>query len=156
MSTKDSRTEKSKEILYQALVQSYFENAFFGMIKTIDNSLVEILRFSLAILTAESLILTLAQASGLISTPILVLFLSSCSAFLISSLIVLFGYTQHAAFEIDWFEEVTVISQKLRDSVEGLYATKHRKQKIALAVFILGVLLLLASIVTVIYGLRTL
>lgn len=155
MSSKDSRTEKRKEILYQALVQSYIENAFFGMIKTIDNALVEILRFSLAILTAESLIPTLAR-TGLISTPVLVLFLTSSSAFLISSLIALYGYTQHTASEIDWFEEVTVISQKMRDSLEGLYAAKRRKQKIALAIFILGVLLLLTSIVTVIYGLRTL
>jgi len=140
--------------LYEAFAQCYFETVFFGTVRTIDNSLVELLRFGLTILTADALIMALTQVSGSTTQETMILFLSSCSAFLISSLILLWAFTQRASLEVTWEGSAFTIIQNCRRSMETLYLTKRKKQKIAIVVLIVGVALLLASIVSVIYKLR--
>jgi hypothetical protein len=154
MSAEGSDKRRPEDILYEAFAQCYFENAFFGTIKTIDNSLVELLRFGLTILTADALIMALTQISGSTTQETLMLFLSSCCAFLISSLILLWAFTQRAPLEVTWDGSILTIIQNCRESMETLYMTKRKKQKVAIVILIVGVALLFASIISVIYKLK--
>lgn len=142
----DEREDKKKAI-YTALLQGYFENTFFGMVRRIDNSLTELLRFCLTILTAEAVITALINVSGEMNATVIVLFLLSCCAFLLSALILLWAITQRATIEVDWFQDTSIIARNCKEHMENLYETKRKKQTVSVLILFMGVGLLLASII---------
>jgi len=154
MTAKDLDEGKRKEIVYGAVVQCYLENALFGMIRIIDNSLTELLRFSLTILAADVFIMAITEYTGPISVIITVLFLSSHCAFLLSSMILLTALIKRAPLEVDLSVEVSALLQNCKESLENLYKSKHKMQKFSMGILFIGIVLLLTSIISVIYTLR--
>ena len=95
--------------------------------------------------------LTLTQSKSFSNPTATILLLSSATAFIISSVAVIWGYVTHFQNEIDWRQNVESIIHKLKIDTERVRDGKLRKQKIGFGIFILGTILLMASIATIIY-----
>ena len=143
----EKEVEKRDDVVFNAFAQSYFEITIFGMITRIDNTLAELLRSCLTILSAEAVITALLNVSGLVNIIVVGLFLSSCSAFLISALILLWAISQRTSLPVDWHEDVSTIIERCREKLERLYRIKHRIQMVSIGLLCLGVVLLLISII---------
>jgi len=147
MTTPGNNERKKRDIIYAAFAESFFENAFFGMIRRVDSSLMQLLGFCLAFVTAEAVITALVNVSGGLTTWAIILFLISCCAFLVSSLVLLWAIAQRATLDIDWDQDISVLVERCKEDLERLYNSKHRKQTISVAILFAGVGLLLASII---------